>query len=247
MPAAFQKQAIDFKVVDGKNARPMKLIEVMRIPLALLGAFAVFVCLWVMDFPKPMNDDLFYCGAGLNLAQGGDLANPLLARQQFSDRKFLIYPPVHPCLLGGWLKVFRHQRGVHDRFSTGRVFCLRGGAISLLRRNGSPQWLEWLVPLAVGAAFLSFGLRPEALAAALTISGFALLQCGGRKALFPGFFLLALGTAAAPRIAPFGAALVLLAVFNLRHPHSAVPAPRFRWMLAGTGVLAAFLVFLAFG
>src|SRR5271169_406830 len=76
------------------------------VPASVMGTLIFFLLLWFWDFPKPMCDDLFYSGAGLNLAQGGDLSNPLLARQEFPGHLFLIYPPVHSYVLAGWLKIF---------------------------------------------------------------------------------------------------------------------------------------------
>src|SRR5579872_1101170 len=74
-------------------------------PWSTIGALIFLCLLWILDFPNPMCDDLFYSGAGLNLASGGDLSNPLLARQHLPGHLFLVYPPVHSYVLAGWLKV----------------------------------------------------------------------------------------------------------------------------------------------
>jgi hypothetical protein len=218
------------------------------IPLSLWGALAFFVLLWALDFPKPMNDDMFYCGAGLNLAQGGDLSNPLIARQEFPGHFYFIYPPVHSYALDGWLRTFGISAASMTGFQLLLYAACAATTIIFLRRNGAPVWLEWVVPLGVSAAFLGFGLRPESLAAALTMTGFVLVECRGKAAwtLFPGFFLLALGTATAPRTAPFGAALFLLAGYNQlwRKPEEASGKNLLRWSLGGAGALAAVLVFL---
>ena len=62
---------------------------------ALLWALVFFGFLWVLDFPKPMVDDLFYTRAGVNLAGKADPCNPLLARQEFPSHYFFVYPPLH--------------------------------------------------------------------------------------------------------------------------------------------------------
>ena len=51
---------------------------------------AFFVGLWLLDFPKPLIDDLAYCGAALNLSGGGDLSNPLLLRYQLPGHFFFL-------------------------------------------------------------------------------------------------------------------------------------------------------------
>lgn len=230
------------------NFSLMKPAANQRIPLSLLGALAFFVFLWALDFPKPMNDDMFYCGAGLNLAQGGDLSNPLIARQEFPGHFYFIYPPVHSYALAGWLKIFGISAASMTGFQLLLYTVCAATTIIFLRLNGAPVWLEWLVPLGIGAAFLGFGLRPESLAAALTMTGFVLLECRGRAkwALFSGFFLLSLGTATAPRTAPFSAALFLLAGYNhlWRGPEAAGGIRFSRWLFGGAGALAAVLVFL---
>ena len=219
-----------------------------KFPFSLPGTLVLCVLLWALDFPKPMNDDMFYCGAGLNLAQGGGLANPLLARQQFPGRWYFIYPPVYSYALAGWLKIFGISAGAMTGFQLLMYFISAAATIILLRRNAAPVWLEWMAPLAAGAAFLAFGLRPEAFAVALTMTGFALVESPTARlwTVFPGCFLLALGAASAPRTAPFAAALLLLFAFSRfrRGPdyHAKTAACR---LLATAGVLAAFLVFLA--
>jgi hypothetical protein len=195
------------------------------VPTTLTGALIFFLLLWLWDFPKPMCDDLFYCGAGLNLAHGGDLSNPLLLRQHFPGHLFLIYPPVHSFVLAGWLKIFGISSASMTGFQLLMYFVTAAATIAFLRSQAAVPWLKWLVPIGVAAAFLPFGLRPEPLAAALIMAGFALAEdCGPNDFfLFPGFFLMALGAATAPRTAFFGAALMAVAGYD-------------RWILArGTG------------
>jgi len=79
--------------------------------------------------------------------------------------------------------------------------------IVLLRRHKAPVWLEFLVPLGVAAAFLPFGLRPEPLPVALTMTGFAMIECGCCRSdpVFIAFLLMFLGGATAPRLTLFQA------------------------------------------
>jgi len=48
--------------------------------------------LWMLDFPKPMVDDLFNISAALNMVGGGAFSNPLLERQA------TWWEPWFPCL-----------------------------------------------------------------------------------------------------------------------------------------------------
>jgi len=184
-----------------------------RFPLSILGALVFFLALWLLDFPKPMVDDLFYCGAGLNLAQGGELSNPLLARQEFPGDLYLIYPPLHSYAIGSWMKCFGVNAASLTGFQALMYFVVAAATILILRKYDAPALLEWLVPLGVATAFLPVGLRPEPLSVALIMSGFAVIELGKKwiPAVLVGYFLMFMGGSAAPRMTPFAAALVLFA------------------------------------
>jgi hypothetical protein len=48
--------------------------------ISIVAALAFFLSLWLLDFPKPGYDDLFYSGAALNMTGGlGFLAAAILA------------------------------------------------------------------------------------------------------------------------------------------------------------------------
>lgn len=193
-----------------------------------------------------MCDDLFYSGAGLNLASGGDLSNPLLARQHFAGHLFLIYPPVHSYALAGWLKILGISAATMTGFQILMCFVIAAATISYLRRQKAPAWLEWLVPLGVAGAFLPFGLRPEPLAVALTMAGFALVESLGKRKLllFAGIFLMSLGISTAPRTAFFGIALLVIA--SLPHLKTGREDGRTAWssiFIVSAGTITAFLVF----
>ncbi len=207
-------------------------------PWPVVAALVFFWLLWIWDFPKPMNDDLFFAGAALNLASGGELANPLLIRQHFPGHFFFMYPPVHAYALAGWLKIFGINAAAMTGFPILIYFVTAVATIGWLRRHNAPRWIEWLVPLGVSGAFLPFGLRPEPLAVGLTMAGLFLVEsCGKRRIpVFLGFFLMFLGMSTAPRTTFFAAALMLLA------GHQCLKRAI---LLALPGMLAAFLVFCA--
>jgi hypothetical protein len=213
---------------------------------SVIGAFAFFAVLWALDYPKPMADDLFYTGAALNLAGGGDYSNPMLARQEFPSHFFFVYPPVHTYVLAGWLKVFGVSAASMTGFQMTMYFLTAVATIAILRKHGAPVWMEWLVPLGVNAAFFNDGLRTEPLAAAFLMTGFALVECVGRRSpvAFAGFLLLALGGLTAPRTMVFAATFALLIGWRLWRNPAFARRPLKIFALAASAVAVAGLVFL---
>ena len=177
-----------------------------------------FLLFFFLGFPWPSVDDLFFTGASLNLAAGGDYSNPLLARQDFPSHFYFIHPPAYSYVLAGWLKVF----GIHTisilGFQLLVYLLICAASILVLRKYQATVLLELLVPLGVAAAFLDEGLRPEAFSVALTMSGYAWLlsRRSGGFSLFCGFFLMILGASVAERITVFSGALLLSAILDLR-------------------------------
>ena len=207
----------------------------------------LFIVLWLMDFPKPMVDDLFYTGAGMNVAQGGDLSNPMLARQGFPSHFFFAYPPLHSWLLAGWLKIFGINTLAMTAFPLFMYFVTAVATIAILRHHKAPVWLEWLAPLGVSTSLLALGLRSEPVSIALTMAGFALLDCGRKAAvwLLPAFLLMALGASAAPRTMVFSAGLILLACNRLWvMPPGQCPRKHRLWIAMALGLGLAVLIFL---
>jgi len=127
-----------------------------RFPLSIAGALVFFCGLWLLDFPKPMVDDLFYTGAALNLAGGGDFSNPMLVRQEVPQPfLFCLSTRAFP-RAGRLVKGFRRQRGVNDGVSNDDVFHHCRGhdwpfCENTRRRCG---WSGWF-PLGVNAGFFS--------------------------------------------------------------------------------------------
>ena len=218
---------------------------IFAFPWSMVGGLIFFWLLWIWDFPHPMCDDLFYSGAGLNLASGGDLSNPLLVRQHFPWHLFLIYPPVHSYVLAGWLRILGVSAATMTGFQILNYCIISTSTIVYLRRQKAPGWLEWLVPLGVAAAFLPFGLRTEPLAVALTIAGFGLLECWSKRgiALFVGVFLLSLGVSTAPRTAFFGMALLVIAYLQNMKSRCLSKAFWIYSLIFLAAILAAFLTF----
>jgi hypothetical protein len=212
---------------------------------SLVGSTAWFLALWVLDFPKPMMDDLAYIGAGLNLAAGGDYSNPFLAGQGFPSHYFFVHTPLASYALAGWLKVFGISASSVTGFQMAAFLAVAASTLAILRRHGAPVWLEWVVPLAVSAGFLRGGLRTEPLAAALTMAGFAWFECGrkGTFAVFGSFLLMFLGVSVSPRMGGISMALAGICGWGLWRSRAAAKE---RWRDLCMTALAALLTGLTF-
>ncbi len=182
------------------------------------AAVLFFGLLFLLDFPKPGLDDLFCIGASLNLANGGDLSNPLVARQDFPSHFYFIHPPTYSLALAGWLKVAGVSTSALLGFEWLMYLLICTATVALLRQYNVRLFMAWLVPLGAAAAFLPEGLRPESFSVALTLGGFALIVCGGNSGfrIFSGFLLMILGASSAERLSFFSAALGVAAVIDLR-------------------------------
>lgn len=193
-------------------------------------------------------DDLFYNGASLNMAGGGDFSNPLLARQGFPSHYFFVYFPIHPYAVYVWLSIFGVSTLSLLAFQNLMFFIIAAATILILHREGAPRLLLWFVPLGVAAAFLKFGLRPEAFAVAVTMAGYAsLLYC--RKpgfAMWLSFLLLFIGTITTPRTTFFGAILALYGFWQWlnRVPPQNAARVRFCLISVTAGLVAVFLFML---
>ena len=73
-----------------------------KILWTLLVISALWCLLALLGFPFPQTDDVYYIGAGINLANGGHLVNPMVEPLA----PFYAYPPTQSYVIAGWLKLF---------------------------------------------------------------------------------------------------------------------------------------------
>ena len=68
---------------------------------------AFWTVIFFAQYPLPTIDDLFFIGAAMNLAKGGEFTNPYIAAWNsiLSSGKFYFQPPFHSYTLAGWLKI----------------------------------------------------------------------------------------------------------------------------------------------
>ncbi len=217
------------------------------LPMSLLWACLFFLILWRLDFPKPSVDDLFMSGASLNLAEGGDFSNPLIARQEFPGHYYFLHTPLHSYALAAWLKLFGISASSVTAFQMAIYILAAAATIFILRRHSGPGWLEWLVPFGVSMALLPSGLRHDGFSVALTMTGFALIECGCRRlpAVFLAFLLMFCGGSVTPRLTIFSAALVGMAGYRLWQSSAETGRKRWTFCVPAAGALLATLLLLA--
>lgn len=163
--------------------------------------FFAWALLYLIGYPRPHVDDLFFTGAGVSIAQGNGLKNPWLGPflAQFGTDKYYVQTAFHPYLLGIWLKLFGIRASSVLAFQCLAAAIGSASLLLLLRRIGFSSSML-LVSWVLYAAFvLSAGLRPEVLGlACVTTAGLA--WSSDRRGLgFLGCFL----AACAPLFTPF--------------------------------------------
>lgn len=188
----------------------LKMSGFLREPtrLAVFISFLLCTALWQSGLPRPMIDDLFFVGAGINMANGGELENPWIERQSFPTHKFFVHPPLHSFLIATWCALFSvHSEALLALQSCFYfMFCL--SLILLLKQFGCPPFFYHLSPLIMIASFLDLGLRPEAAAAAFMFFGLAVLHFARRSEVGTviGFLIVFLGGSISGRTALFSLA-----------------------------------------
>ena len=194
-----------------------------------------------------MIDDLFYSGAGMNMAHGGDFSNPYITRYFPNDHFFFFYPPVYSYVLAGWLKLFGLSAMSATGYQVVTYLLMSLAVMAVIRRNCASGWLYWFVPLAVTGGFLADGLRTEPTAVAMAWCGFALIECGARRAapLFIACLLLFLAGTTAPRNALYDAALILVAAWRLWSEAQSNKSAQLRFLaVAAAAASCAVFIFL---
>ena len=144
-------------------------------------------------FPFPFIDDPFYIGAGLNLAAGGGLANPLIE----GSGTFLRYLPLHSFVIAGWLKLFGTSAGamvaLYLLFGWVSTWCTIRG-FQILRKD----LLGWMAGLSIVIYCTCVGMRPDACSLCFAAVSFRLGISRKQRTLYLAPFFAALAVAALP-------------------------------------------------
>ena len=193
-------------LTSAKPAVPDHAVAKTAIPVGLF-----WLALWLVGFPLPGPDDLFFLGPALELVRHGHLANPFLRLwNPVAVDHYFFQPPFHSYVLAGWLKLF----GIGSRSILG--FQCAAGAITSLsfcllfrrfRFSGA-----WIVPVVLASMLLAGGLRHEALGLALMSTGLLLLTVATKPGRLLGLLFLGASLGSSPVLVvfavPFGIALI---------------------------------------
>ncbi len=141
----------------------------------LLTGFALglfWLLLAAHGFPPPSEDDLYFIGAALNLAQGGEFVNPLLGRwAEQTVERFFVQPPFHSYVLAGWLLLTGISTQSLLAFQALCHLSISLFTALILRAYRYPLWANGAIALPLAFWLAARGLRPEALAMAFLAAG----------------------------------------------------------------------------
>lgn len=160
---------------------PMTPVRNRESIYATIALAAFWLTLWGLDYPRPSVDDGFFVGAGVHLSTQGQLHNPWITGwlgylDGVQTDKFLFQPPLYPFVLAGWMSVF----GISTLSLTGFACSLGLGSslcLWLLARSLGATRAAAILLCALTACYLLYrGLRPEPLAAFLTLASQLILR-----------------------------------------------------------------------
>lgn len=140
------------------------------------------VALWLAGYPLPHVDDLFYSGAGIELAASGRLVNPWITPwlESFGGVEFLASPPVLPYTLAAWLRLFGTNTATLTAFYLAVSTGLAAAIYRLTRKSGLALSGALAVAAVVEMFTLVHGMRPEGLAFSLILMSQIYLNSPGR-------------------------------------------------------------------
>ncbi|MCW6036934.1 hypothetical protein K4A83_11760 [Spirulina subsalsa FACHB-351] len=232
--------SVNFFESKGKN---FTFLAFSSIPLFWL----IFYSLW---FPVPHDDDLFFIGAAINLAEKGDFVNPLLSL--WSDRtidRFYVQPPFHSYVLGFWLKLFGVSSSSILAFQVFCFFLFSVFLSLLLKKFKFPVFTSLAITLCYGLFMFNFGLRQDGLAMIFFTMGLWLLTHKKPLSYFAGFTFLGSSILTLPvnmvLAIPFGIALVIEQTVQVKRQQP-TQLKRTITLLSVTWVLAVIFTFSLF-
>ncbi|HEY9850413.1 MAG TPA: hypothetical protein V6D28_13185 [Leptolyngbyaceae cyanobacterium] len=201
-----------------KNSYSLKNF-ILKVALPIV---AFWTAILLLGYPIPSVDDLFFIGAAINLAKGGEFINPLIEAWNgvLSSGKFYFQPPFHSYTLAGWLKVagisttsfLLFQYLCYNTFS---IFCAL-----IFRYYGFPKVTAFgaTVLFAVWHCnpnpFYTTGFRQDALGMAYLAFGLWLLTKDNWWRYFLGFTFLESAVFTSPITSAYGFAFGTAIVAN---------------------------------
>ncbi|MFB2833817.1 glycosyltransferase family 39 protein [Floridanema evergladense] len=198
-----------------------KFVITVAIPIVTF-----WTVLFLFRYPLPHEDDLFFIGAAINLAKGGEFTNPLLEawNSVFSSGKFYYHPPFHSFTLAAWLKLagISTTSLLFFQYLCYNIFSL---CLALLLRFYAFPRVTALCTTIIYAAwhcnpnpFQSSGFRHDALGMAYLALGLWLLTKDSWLRYFLGFCFLGIAVFTSPITSAyaisFGIAIIIINFIN---------------------------------
>ncbi len=215
--------------------------------IALFGALLFCLCLWFIRYPQPFGDDLFFCGAAINLAKGGDFTNPYITgfASIFPTHYFFLQLPLHSYVLGGWLRIFGIGSASLMEFQW--FFALVAGTmltLTLWRGFRVPVWVGIVGSAMLVVSLLRLGFRYEPLAFSLLLAGTAIFSSTSWWRGAAGFLLVGAACLTMPTAPGYALPLLCARLFLDWHEGTFSPgrdAARLALVAAGCVALVIFL------
>lgn len=211
----------------------------------LAAVVAFWALLWTAGLPPPHWDDLFFVGGAFQLAETGQLANPLIRLwSPVAAERYFFQPPFFQYTLAGWIKLFGISAWSLLGFQCLALVVCSLSAMLLLRKYGLSGWR--VLPIFLAFAMMPQGLRHDTLGLAFLAAGLWFLSFPGTVRTFAGAFLAASSVATWPLLMVYAVPFTAAQLGAGRPPASYLSrnaARRFAACLAGAGT--AFLLFLA--
>lgn len=217
----------------------------------VIFAFLFWGVLFLLGYPYPHGDDLWYLTPSVNFADTGVISNPLAAgwnAVKHAESGFYVTAPFAFYILGGWFKIFGtgFQTAALFYFLCYFLFSVLSAYLMKTYRFSALSTVFVILSFAVwqclslAGPWHGNGLRHEPLAIIFALLGACFLLKDSCPRLFLGFFFLFASIGTLPIMisyAPFLAAAVLSTRSNLK----------ILGRCAGSALAAAGLAFFLFG
>jgi hypothetical protein len=199
--------SMENKAADKKHLPEDRIILKRNCRGWFLGIAVLWAVLFIIGYPLPHVDDLFFSGAGVSIAKGEGLKNPWLKPwlAHFGTDKFYAQTTFHAYLMGWWLKIFGISAKAILSFQCLANFASTCLLVSLLKRAGFTAAMS-AGALAYFVLFtFSCGLRPEILGILCIFGAIRLWLEKETWKWFLGCFL----AACAPLFTPFHFSIIV--------------------------------------
>lgn len=221
-----------------------------------LFLYLCFICaFWLLLFfrgyPDPNQDDLFFIGQAISLANDGDFVNPLLEswNQYFSSGKYFYHLPYYSFILAAWLKVFGVSAKSFSLFQMVNAIIFSTSVLILLREFKLKSYLCFPIIILYALWMNQYGLRPDSTGMTLLSLGLVCLTKDKVLYYFAGIFLsiasfLSSTLVLAAYAIPFSVGIIIINYSRIPSHFNRVKYIKWRLLAFILAILANSLIFL---